>query len=88
MQGGTPNRWLSVRDALPLLSQHKWYSQVPSGYARGWEPVQYVKNVRTYFEILNWLDPDDITDQTPDNNLSPQAPELQIAANDVITITH
>ena len=38
-----------------MLAQQKWYSQVPYGYARGWEPVQYVNNVRTYFEILNWL---------------------------------
>ena len=88
MQGGTPNRWLSIRDALPLLSQHKWYSQVPNGYARGWEPVKYVKNVRTYFEILNWLEPGDNTDYPPDSNISAQEPDLQIAANDSETSTH
>ncbi len=50
-----PDRWLVIQEMLPLLTQKEWYSQVPHGYARGWEPVGYVDNVRTYFEILNWL---------------------------------
>lgn len=54
-RGDDPNRWLDVRDVLPLLAQQAWYKQVPHGYARGWEPVQYVDNVRTYYEILNWI---------------------------------
>jgi len=84
MQGGNANRWLSVRDALPLLAQHKWYSQVPNGYARGWEPVQYVENVRTYFEILNWLEPETETEAEypTDNTLPSPEPGLQTAAND------
>ena len=41
--------------ALPLLAQRKWYSQVPYGYARGWEPVLYVNNIRSYYNILKWL---------------------------------
>jgi membrane-bound lytic murein transglycosylase F len=82
MQGGNPNRWLSVSEALPLLAQRKWYSQVPNGYARGWEPVKYVKNVRTYFEILNWLEPDTQTQYQQDNNSAPTEPPLQTAAND------
>jgi len=55
MQGGDPNRWVDVSEALPLLSQRKWYSKVKYGYARGWEPVLYVKNIRSYFDILLWL---------------------------------
>lgn len=54
-QGGDPDTWLDLSDALPLLSQRKWYSRVPYGYARGWEPVLYVNNIRAYYNILKWL---------------------------------
>ena len=54
-QGGNPNRWIDVSESLPLLSQRKWYSRVPTGYARGWEPVLYVNNIRQYYNILKWL---------------------------------
>ena len=50
-----PDSWLDVKEALPLLAKRQWYSEVPNGYARGWEPVRYVNNVRTYYEILNFL---------------------------------
>jgi len=55
MQGGDPNTWIDVKNALPLLSQRKWYSRVPYGYARGWEPALYVTNVRRYYNIMQWL---------------------------------
>jgi membrane-bound lytic murein transglycosylase F len=44
-----------VKDYLPLLTQHKYYSKTTHGYARGWEPVAYVENVRNYYDILIWL---------------------------------
>ncbi len=55
LQGGNPNTWVDIRQALPLLAQKKWYSQVEYGYARGWEPVRYVENIRSYLDILRWL---------------------------------
>jgi len=54
-QGGDPDTWVDISAALPLLAQRKWYSQVPYGYARGWEPVLYVNNIRAYYNILKWL---------------------------------
>ena len=54
-QGGDPDTWIDLSAALPLLAQRKWYSQVPYGYARGWEPVLYVNNIRAYYNILIWL---------------------------------
>ena len=54
-EGGDPDTWIDMREALPLLSQRKWYSQLPYGYARGWEPVLYVNNIRAYYNILKWL---------------------------------
>ena len=54
-EGGDPDTWVDISDALPLLAQRKWYSLVPFGYARGWEPVLYVNNIRAYYTILQWL---------------------------------
>ena len=53
--GGNPVSWVDLSEALPLLAQRKWYSQLPYGYARGWEPVLYVNNIRAYYNILKWL---------------------------------
>ena len=52
---GDPDTWVDLSKALPLLAQRKWYSLVPFGYARGWEPVLYVNNIRAYYNILRWL---------------------------------
>ncbi len=54
--GGNPDRWLDVRDHLPLLTQERYYSQTRFGYARGYEPVSFVENIRTFYEILLWMD--------------------------------
>lgn len=52
--GGNPDRWIDVREHLPLLSQRKWYTRTRYGYARGREPVIYVRNIRSYYDILTW----------------------------------
>jgi membrane-bound lytic murein transglycosylase F len=52
--GRDPDSWQDVREFLPLLEQERWYSQTQNGYARGWEPVRYVDNVRGYRDILEW----------------------------------
>ena len=54
-QGGDPDAWVDMREALPLLARKKWYSRLQYGYARGWEPVLYVDNVRRYYNIMRWL---------------------------------
>ncbi len=54
-QDGDPDSWIDISEALPLKSQRKWYSRLPYGYARGWEPVLYVNNIRAYYNILVWL---------------------------------
>jgi membrane-bound lytic murein transglycosylase F len=47
-----PNSWLDLRNVLPLLSQKKYYRDLKYGYARGTEPVNYVRQVRNYQNIL------------------------------------
>lgn len=54
-QGGDPKRWLDVRNALPLLTKSRWHSRTKHGYARGHEAVNYVGNVRTYYDMLVWI---------------------------------
>ena len=53
--GGDGTRWLDVRGSLPLLGQPKWYKQTRHGYARGRQAMQFVGNVRTYYDMLVWL---------------------------------
>lgn len=53
---GDPNSWYDVKQSLPLLTQKKWYEKTRFGYARGYEPVQYVQNIRHYHNVLVWKD--------------------------------
>jgi membrane-bound lytic murein transglycosylase F len=56
MQGGDPDRWNDLKDNLPLLAKTAWYKRVKHGYARGYEPVQFVTRIRTYYEVLKRSD--------------------------------
>ncbi len=62
-----PSLWVDVKQALPLLAKSKWYKQTRYGYARGWEPVRYVENIRSYYDILKWVDESDtVTTPVPE----------------------
>ena len=54
-EGLDPNRWADVQKILPRLSQKQWYSKTRYGYARGGEPVHFVRNIRRYYDILTWV---------------------------------
>jgi membrane-bound lytic murein transglycosylase F len=51
-----PNEWENVADALLKLMQRRYYQNARYGFARGIEPVQYVKEIknryRTYEAII------------------------------------
>ena len=53
--GNDPDRWVDVRDTLPLLTRERWFSQTKYGYARGREAVNFVANVRSYYDLLSWM---------------------------------
>ncbi len=55
-QGGDPDRWIDVKERLPLLKQKKYYKHTKYGYARGDEPINYVENIRRYYDTLSWMD--------------------------------
>lgn len=50
--GKDPDRWSSLREVLPLLAKKKYYRSLQHGYARGWEPVVYVKRIRAFEKLL------------------------------------
>ena len=47
---------MDVKKHLPLLSEQKWYTKTRYGYARGQEPLDYVENIRRYYDLLVWVD--------------------------------
>ncbi len=51
-RGGDPYKWIDVSRTLPLLTKKKWYSKTRYGYARGYEPVLYVANIRRFYDLL------------------------------------
>ena len=51
-QGDNPNSWIDVEKHIPKLSQKKWYKKTKYGFARGHEPIEFVKRVRRYYDIL------------------------------------
>lgn len=50
--GKNPDLWADVRQFLPRLSKREWFETVKHGYARGGEPVRYVRNIRRYYDSL------------------------------------
>ena len=50
--GGDPDLWEEVKLRLPLLSKREWYKKTRHGYARGYEPVKFVKKIRKYYNVL------------------------------------
>lgn len=55
-QGYNPDLWIDVKKHLPLLRQKKFYKTTRYGYARGNEAVNYVENIRRYYDSLLWLE--------------------------------
>ncbi len=53
-RGLNPDSWGDVRQELPLLAQERWYTRAKRGYARGWEPVQFVERVQSFLSLLEW----------------------------------
>ncbi len=78
-RGGDPDRWIDLRDNLPLLARKKWYKQTKYGYARGWEPVKYVANIRQYYDFLVGRDNKELRalpPSRPSRDVPPLAPSL------------
>lgn len=84
--GKDPNRWLDVKEYLPLLAHKEWYSQTTHGYARGYEPVIYVQNIRRYYDVLAWMQPAAPEMQQIAEQQSAEAAELMPETTDVAEV--
>jgi len=51
-RGLDKSSWEHVSGTLPLLTQPEHYASLPHGYARGHEPVRYVRKIRKYYAML------------------------------------
>ncbi len=52
LKGLDKNDWHSIKKVLPLLTKQKYYKATKYGYARGFETVNYVTKILTYYDIL------------------------------------
>ncbi len=55
-KGLDPDKWSSLKKTLPLLRIKKHYKKTKYGYARGTEPIRYINNIQTYYDILKQKD--------------------------------
>ncbi len=56
------SKWIHLEPYVLRLSQSKFYKKTKYGYARGWETVKYIQNIRQYYDILVFLDSQDNKD--------------------------
>tara|TARA_R110002073_G_scaffold10313_2_gene49914 strand:- start:26724 stop:28154 length:1431 start_codon:yes stop_codon:yes gene_type:complete len=61
--GDDPNLWIDVEKHLPKLSQKEWYKKTKYGYARGHEPVAFVRRIRRYYDILRLYQQEEILEK-------------------------
>ena len=57
----------ALKKYLFKLNKKEFYKKMKYGYARGWEAVQYVENVKQYYDILLFLEDKD--DKIENNKL-------------------
>ena len=50
--GRDPDSWEDMREVLPLLSDERYYPSLRYGYARGYEPVHFVRRTRNYRDVI------------------------------------
>lgn len=74
--GGDDTLWKDVKENLPLLRERSWYKKTRHGYARGDEPVRYVENIRSYYDILVWMDEQERPTRRPSKAWAVDSPSL------------
>ena len=48
--GANPDSWTDVKKTLPLLAKRQYHKMTRYGYARGFEALRYVENIRRYYQ--------------------------------------
>ena len=60
-----PDKWQDVRQVLGKLAEPETFNTLKHGYARGFEALQLVDNVRNYYDILLRMEPREATLPAP-----------------------
>lgn len=69
--GLNPVKWSELSKALSLLSSYKYYKNSRYGYCRGEEPIQYVRQIMIYYDILKHQGIDfDLRPKKPSRNFN------------------
>jgi membrane-bound lytic murein transglycosylase F len=55
--GLNPDKWQDVRQVIGRLTDPEQFQSLKHGYARGYEALQFVDNVRNYYDILVRMEP-------------------------------
>ena len=82
LTGGNPDLWIDVKESLPLLSQKRYYRYTRHGFARGQEPVDYVQNIRRYYDVLVWNEEREQHQEFPEEG----DPSMQLSSSLVTVI--
>ena len=64
--------WDTLKKYLLKLNKKQFYKQMKYGYARGWEAVQYIENVKQYYDIISFLEQND---NKIDNKILEEVPD-------------
>lgn len=54
-KGGNPDKWIEIKQVLPLLGKPDWFRKTRFGKARGSVAVHYVNSIRRYYDLLVWI---------------------------------
>lgn len=73
--GKNPDHWADVKLFLPKLSNRVWANKARHGYARGYQAVHFVRNVRRSYAVLRRLE-----SAVPANRLLKPTPESRLVS--------
>ncbi|MEQ8233718.1 MAG: membrane-bound lytic murein transglycosylase MltF [Gammaproteobacteria bacterium] len=69
--GADADSWQTVRRFLPRLGRRTAARKTRHGFARGHQAVQFVRNVRRYYDVIRWLDEQAREPTAPGGAVSP-----------------
>ncbi len=73
-----PDSWSDVKKWMPLLNRPKYYKTLKHGYARGGEAVILVESIRSYYDMLKRLEPEEKTATEDEVSYRLTAPMLRL----------
>lgn len=84
----SPDAWLDVKLTLPSIASPRYYKKLKHGYGRGEEAVQFVENIRNYYDILLRLEKpyERMLNAFDDTPIAPSKPDPRTAVLRVVNL--